>query len=476
MEQNSVDQKQASEAKWVPWLIIACDTAILEFCLYLSWLVRAEFNQWFPIPLDLPVNGGITAGVLVVPLAFHLMGLYPGYGLGDVERIRQQETGIAIVFSSLLIWDYLAQDGAWSRGILLATWLFAAILLPLTYGLLRKVLVGIGKWGVPIIVVGARDAGAAIIILLKNDLRLGLRPVGVLDFDSSLVGNEVGGVPVVGTIATARQLANSVKICAVAMPELNGGQLAELSAKLPFPRIILLPDFGSLQSTWITPRDLGGVLGLEVKKNLLLSHNRVVKRILDIVLSVPLAVLAIPILLILCIAIMVISPGTPFYKQRRGGQGGHDFDMLKLRTMYRDADQRLEKYLQSKPGRHEEWEKSFKLKDDPRVLPILGKFLRQSSLDELPQLFNVLKGDMSLVGPRPFPLYHLEQYSDIFRELRQSVPPGMTGMWQVEIRSDGDIHLQEHHDTYYIRNWSIWLDIYLLARTVTAVISGRGAH
>jgi FlaA1/EpsC-like NDP-sugar epimerase len=257
-----INRSFVRKVRWVNWLIIGLDMAVLEFCLYLGWLIRASINQWFPIPLDLPVYGGITAGVLVVPIAFHLMGLYPGYGLGDVERIRHQQTGIAIVFSSLLIWDYLAQDGAWSRGILLGTWLFAAILLPFSYGILRNVLIRFEKWGVPIIVVGARDAGAALIILLRNDQRLGLKPIGILDYDSTLVGETVVGVPVIGTIASAPQFAKEVDLCAVAMPELNGGQLAQLSSRLPFPRVILLPDFGSLQSTWISPRDLGGTLAL----------------------------------------------------------------------------------------------------------------------------------------------------------------------------------------------------------------------
>jgi lipopolysaccharide/colanic/teichoic acid biosynthesis glycosyltransferase len=144
--------------------------------------------------------------------------------------------------------------------------------------------------------------------------------------------------------------------------------------------------------------------------------------------------------------------------------------------MYRDAEHRLVRYLDDNPPASDEWTSRFKLSDDPRVLPGVGHFLRRFSIDELPQLVNVLRLEMSLVGPRPFPDYHLEAFPARFRELRRRVRPGMTGLWQVSVRGDGDLEAQQAHDTYYIRAWSPWLDLYLLARTFLAVIRSRGAY
>jgi lipopolysaccharide/colanic/teichoic acid biosynthesis glycosyltransferase len=132
--------------------------------------------------------------------------------------------------------------------------------------------------------------------------------------------------------------------------------------------------------------------------------------------------------------------------------------------------------LSDLPGLSQEWEEHFKLPRDPRIIPWIGSFLRRSSLDELPQLWSVVIGEMSLVGPRPFPQYHLERFPTEFRELRRRVRPGLSGMWQVMVRSNGGIREQQEYDTYYIHNWSLWLDLYVLARTGFAVLAGRGAY
>jgi len=194
------------------------------------------------------------------------------------------------------------------------------------------------------------------------------------------------------------------------------------------------------------------------------------KRVLDIVGSIFLLLLLAPVLLVIAILVLVTSPGGMIYRQKRVGKGGRLFDFYKFRSMYKDADKRLESLM----GANEKEGPIFKIKDDPRITPI-GKFLRKYSLDELPQLFNVLKGDMSLVGPRPPIPREVEQYNDsAFRRL--SVPPGITCLWQICGRSDTTFDEWMALDALYVQQMSFWLDLKILMKTPTAVIRGDGAY
>ena len=287
-------------------------------------------------------------------------------------------------------------------------------------------------------------------------------------------------MPVAGPLAIAADLGRRLHIhyALVAMPSLKRQALLEVLERggTAFSHLIVLPDLFGMASLWVSARDLGGVLGLEVRQNLLSPVNRAVKRGMDLVMGVAVGLLALPLLAAAVIWIKRVSPGSAFYEQERGGEAGRTIRVHKLRTMHPDADALLEAYLQRNPQAQLEWERYFKLRNDPRLLPGIGRLLRRTSLDELPQLWNVIKGEMSLVGPRPFPHYHLDQFSLEFRSLRARVLPGLTGLWQVSARSDGDLAVQQSLDTYYIRNWSLWLDLHILARTVRAVLFRQGAY
>jgi lipopolysaccharide/colanic/teichoic acid biosynthesis glycosyltransferase len=245
---------------------------------------------------------------------------------------------------------------------------------------------------------------------------------------------------------------------------------------LRYQRVLVVRGFEDLPVEGIRVHNLGGFLGLEYTNNLLDARNRAVKRALDLVLGSIALVLSLPLLALTILAVELRSPGPPFFMQPRLARGGRRIRVPKVRTMVPGADAQLDREFERDPELRREWEQRMKLRHDPRLVPGVGKLLRRFSLDELPQLWSVVRGEMSLVGPRPFPDYHLAQFSADFLELRQRVRPGITGLWQVAVRSEGPIEQQESLDTYYIRNWSIWLDLYILVRTVKAVLGGRGAY
>ena len=197
------------------------------------------------------------------------------------------------------------------------------------------------------------------------------------------------------------------------------------------------------------------------------------KRTLDYIIGVPLFVGALPVMGLVALAVRLSSPGPVLFWQERGGHQGQAIRMVKFRTMYIDAEERLRSHFAEHPEREAEWLSIFKLDDDPRIIPVVGKFLRRSSLDELPNLWNLLRGDISLVGPRPFPSYHLDQLDPDFRSLRATVRPGLTGPWQIE---RGGVEAQLVLDTFYAEHWSIGLDLRLLARTVPMLVQARKSH
>jgi len=200
-----------------------------------------------------------------------------------------------------------------------------------------------------------------------------------------------------------------------------------------------------------------------------------IKRLFDIGFSIFALIITLPITIPIAIIIKLTDGGNIIYGHERIGKDGKKFKVLKFRSMYMDADKKLKEILANDPKAREEWEKTFKLKNDPRVTPI-GKFLRKSSFDELPQFINVLKGDMSVVGPRPVVEEELTKYYKEKAELYKSVKPGVTGYWQVEGRSDTDYDERIRMDEYYIKNQSFLLDLKIILKTIKIMLTGKGAY
>jgi len=341
---------------------------------------------------------------------------------------------------------------------------------------LHAFLIRRGRWGIPVVMLGAGETGCALARTLIREPQLGLKPVAFLDNRPAVWNTLAEGIPVVGPLGLAPDMERRAEAAIVALADLDRRDVAGLLHELNFPRLLVVPDLAGVASLWVNARDLGGSLGFEIKKNLLLRRNHVLKHVMDRAIAAPLFVISLPVMLVAALWIYASSRGPVFHRQMREGIDGRRIAVWKLRTMYPDGDRLLEEWLEGHPEDRERWRRYFKLRHDPRVLPVIGPLLRRTSLDELPQLWSVLRGEMSLVGPRPLPDYHLEQFPGEFRTLRTRVLPGLTGLWQISARSEGDVGVQEALDTYYIRNWSPWLDLYILARTVTAVLLARGAY
>jgi Undecaprenyl-phosphate galactose phosphotransferase WbaP len=457
--------------------LILVDVSLAQVAFYAGAEVYGLLaGDGFPA---LGINPQLTSMALVLPIGYCLLNVYRVHGQAPVERFPLRVKVTCLLFMLLLGWQYATQRMLWPLGAAAVTCLLALALSLTGESLVRGILIRWKLWGVPAVVIGAGPTGQRVARVLQQMPELGLRPIGFFDDHRangvpSLVMIE--NVPVLGSIADSAGYSGQIETAIVTTPADAHETVDTLAMKLGYRNIIVVPELHDLPTLWVRPRDLNGLIGLQVRCNLLLRRNRLLKQTLDQLITLPLVVLSIPVLAVLALWVMAVSKGSPFYAQCRAGKAGRPIEVWKLRTMYPNAEALLERHLAEHPGAREEWNRYFKLTDDPRILPGVGHFLRRTSLDELPQIFNVIRGDMSLVGPRPFPHYHLDQFNGAFQSLRSSVTPGITGLWQVSARSDGDLEVQQALDTYYIRNWSLWLDLYILSRTMGAVLAGRGAR
>ena len=435
---------------------------------------------WFHPAIAMPSLPGFWESAGLFALTYAALGLYTGGALGAVEELRRTVMGtgfVCVVLTASLF--FLQRTGPYSRGLLVLSGCLTATAVPLLRSATRNLCASRRWWGVPVIVLGAGYTARILIERLRRHPEIGFKPVACFDDDEDKHG-ECAGVPVAGRLPMARMFAKSLKVrhALVAMPGVAREDLVWMLDDwgTAFSHVILIPNLFGVASLWASARDVGGVLGLEMRQNLLIPLNRLTKRIIDIAGASILGIMALPLLVGAALWIKLVSGGTAFYRQEREGELGRTVNILKLRTMHANAEALLTSVLSECPESRAEWTCRFKLRNDPRILPGVGKFLRKTSLDELPQLWSVLKGEMSLVGPRPFPRYHMDEFGPRFRALRSRVRPGLTGLWQVSDRADGDLEVQETLDTYYIRNWSLWLDLYILARTIRAVLFPKGAY
>lgn len=443
------------------------DSLVLLTGLYLgNWIIFEIHGIPVSIHYALAVVPVWCAGAVMTRTS-------PAWGLGAVEELRRIQLVLLAVFALAGIAVFFSRGIIPSRIVYLVSYLFSAVFIPLARIPVKKMLLASGGWGCPTVLYGDAGQVSGMIETFRNNPLLGYGLYGIFT-DDVRMGKNWMDVPVLGALKDRTPEA-SVAVIPLAFAE--GLSLSEGFDRIlaDYQRVILVPDIKEDVFLWAIPRTLGSLIGLEVTSNLLNLTARTFKRGLDLLLIAITAPLWAPLLILTTLLILLVDRQNPFFLQRRVGKANRLFRPIKFRTMRAGAEKELEQTLAADDALRKEWEQNCKLRKDPRVTP-LGRILRRTSLDELPQVFNVLCGQMSLVGPRPLPGYHHEQLAEPVRTPRSRVRPGITGLWQVSGRSESGNSGIGKWDTYYVRNWSIWLDIIILARTVRAVIRGEGAY
>ena len=408
--------------------------------------------------------------------AFFAARLYPGIMLQPAEEVRRFSLTSFFCFTGIALSIAVETDdrNALSVALLLAV-PFATFILPLIREAVRHAVSFSRWWGIPVVVYSSsRDKQLVVDRLLKKPT-LGYKPAAIIADDTAFY-SEYRGIPVFPYSAEIEQRIHECKITTVIVVERNsitqkGPHNLLLSA---YRYIITIPFQQGLKSVSLSVRDFGGVLGFSAANRLTRPINLVIKRLIDLALLLLSAPLVLPLIGLLALLVKWTSPGPVFYGHKRIGKNGKQITTWKFRSMVVDADRRLEELLENDPELRRQWNENQKLENDPRVTPI-GKFLRKTSLDELPQFFNILTGQMSFVGPRPIVEAEKAKYADKFDYIF-SVTPGLSGMWQISGRSDTGYEERIMLDTYYTQNWSIWLDIWIILQTFIVVVTGKGAY
>jgi exopolysaccharide biosynthesis polyprenyl glycosylphosphotransferase len=467
---------QRSSARYVLALYVADIVLTLAALLLARW-VRLVVPLGKPLRLD---GADLYWPVFLLTAVIWSITLSAGK-VYDPQRIARLEEELPLVIRAIAIATvvlagalYFSYRGL-SRLLYVYFFVFDIVLCVLARLVLRRLMDRRAQTRRRrVLIVGAGSAGQQVARALKPCGWMGVEVVGYLTEEPQLLGREVEGYRVLGTLAQAPEIIaqEQVQEVVLALPLAAQRELANVVAglqELPV-NIKVLPDYSDMVFVRATMERLGDLWLVGLKEPVIGPIDRLIKRALDVVLSALILVLLAPLMGVIALLVKWSSPGPVFYRSLRVGEGGRTFPMLKFRTMYQGADRREAELI----SETEDGKLLFnKRPDDPRVTPI-GRFLRRYSLDELPQLYNVLKGEMSLVGPRPELPALVERYEPWQRK-RFTVPQGITGWWQISGRGNKAKYLHTEDDLYYIQHYSLWLDLRILARTLSAVIRGEGA-
>lgn len=480
-----------------PVLMMAGDLFSFHLALWISYTLRVGFlARWVPFSFS-QTFGDLLSRVwmpLVVVVVFAYEGLYtkrePFW-----EETRTVIRGLFLSFLAIFSIVSLGKlSDEISRVVVVGTGLLSLVLVPLVRVRWKPILHRMGVGVKKAVLLGNNPIGHMAHLGLFRDHYMGIRIAGFVSLPEApdefgvmersdpepLPENQTLPLPCLGSIEDLGEIVRTERIrgAVVAVPHMRREDLASLIERVQrsVVTVYVVPNVAqvSLLNSELLYLFYEEMFLLGIHNNLKSRLNRLVKSFSDVVIAFVIVLPLLPILAGIALMVAISSPGSILFSQRRVGRGGKCFNIYKFRTMYEGAEQILEKILEEDPELEDEYRRNRKLRNDPRITSV-GRFLRKTSLDELPQLFNVLKGEMSLVGPRPAMKEEMKKY---YRDLESEyglVKPGMTGLWQVSGRSHNNFSMRVRLDLWYIRNWSLWLDLVILVRTVGVVFGRRGA-
>ncbi len=415
--------------------------------------------------------------VLVWLAIFEMFGLYV-QKKGTIVDEAASVFGAVTVSALLLLGLLFLYRGLWfSRQVLIYAWGLAFIFVTLSRFLVDGFQSYLYSRGIRIkrtLIIGAGDMGQALALKIGENPGLGYRVIGYLDDDPEKIGKEFNGFKVIGYISKVKDVIreSGTKEVIIATSKIPHERVLDIITECERERVEfkIVPGILEIMASRVDTDEVGGIPIVTISEIRLKGLNAFIKRTADLFGGALLLIILSPLFLLLSILIKLDSPGPVFFTQARVGRDGEHFMLCKFRSMIKNAEKlfpQLE-HLSEVEGH------VFKMKKDPRITRV-GWFMRKFSLDELPQLFNVLRGEMSLVGPRPPIPSEVEKYRS-WHMKRLRTAPGMTGLWQVSGRSRLPFEDMVRLDIYYIENWSLWLDIKILLRTIPTVLFTRGAY
>jgi Undecaprenyl-phosphate galactose phosphotransferase WbaP len=458
-------------------LRIAIDLLTISLLFEGFVLLRHVFNP------DLPLHqyDRLWPFLFLVWIVFEKTGLYEGASihsgasLGPTEEIRRLFYATTAIFIMIGFANYCYRPNhyLYSRAIFIGTCLSCLVFLPLNRLLFRKLCIRLGCHGVPAVIIGAGELAKTLFKSMTDHPEYGLNPIGYFSDGSDYPMPK--NVPCLGTIDQLPERAESLdaNYAILAMDGRIDCALVKQYGAF-FPHLLFVPHSLLHTSSGIVPKDISGTLGLEIRHNLQIPQIYFIKRCLDYLLTLPCLLAGSVVMGIIAVLVKLDSPGPVFFSHQRIGKKRKPITIYKFRTMTEHAAEELPHLLAENPAFRQEWETYGKLEHDPRITKV-GRWLRKTSLDELPQLLNVLQGRLALVGPRPIVTAELEMYGGE-QDLFDRVMPGLTGLWQVSGRNHLNYADRVRLDNYYANNWSVWLDLYILAKTVYAVLFRHGAR